>query len=57
MTKQSTSPVSFLANAARLPQKGMPVILTADQRQREALAAEHGLLSVESWRADLLVAP
>ena len=57
MTTQSTSPVSFLANVARLPQKGMPVVLTADQRQREALAADHGLLSVESWRADLLVAP
>jgi hypothetical protein len=57
MTKQSTSPVSFQANVARLPQKGMPVVLTADERQREALAADHGLLSVESWQADLLVAP
>src|SRR5262249_11944837 len=57
MTKQSTSPVSFLANVARLPQKGMPIVLTADQGQREALAADYGLLSVGSWRADLLVAP
>ncbi|TIV74245.1 MAG: DUF177 domain-containing protein, partial [Mesorhizobium sp.] len=28
----------------------------ADQRQREALAAEYELLSVESYRAELLVA-
>jgi hypothetical protein len=51
------SPVSFVANVARLPQKGLPVAVEADQRQREALAAEHELLSVESYRAELLVAP
>ncbi len=50
------SPVSFVANVARLPQKGLPVIVEADERQREALAAEHDLLSVESYRAELLVA-
>ena len=49
------SPVSFLANVARLPQKGLPVLVEANERQREALAAEHDLLSVESYRADLLV--
>ena len=48
------SPVSFLANVARLPQKGLPVLVEANERQREALAAEHDLLSVESYRADLL---
>ncbi|OHV87970.1 YceD family protein [Mesorhizobium sp. ORS 3428] len=51
------SPVSFVANVARLPQKGLPVVIEADERQRAALAAEHGLLSVESYRAELLVAP
>ncbi|PBC09287.1 DUF177 domain-containing protein [Mesorhizobium sp. WSM3859] len=50
------SPVSFVANVARLPQKGLPVLVEADQRQRGALAAEHDLLSVESYRAELLVA-
>ncbi|TIV29098.1 MAG: DUF177 domain-containing protein, partial [Mesorhizobium sp.] len=40
------SPVSFVANVARLPQKGLPVLVEADQRQREALAAEYDLLSV-----------
>ncbi|RUT95583.1 DUF177 domain-containing protein [Mesorhizobium sp. USDA-HM6] len=50
------SPVSFVANVARLPQKGLPVVVEADERQRAALAAEYDLLSVESYRAELLVA-
>jgi hypothetical protein len=49
------SPVSFRANVTRLPQKGLPVVIEADAAQRAALAEEHGLLSVESYRADLLV--
>jgi hypothetical protein len=55
--QESTSPVSFKVNVARLPKKGMPVIVEADARQREALARAHGLLSVERYRADLLVTP
>jgi Large ribosomal RNA subunit accumulation protein YceD len=51
------SPVSFMANVARLPQKGLPVVIEADPRQRAALASEHELLSVESYRAELLVEP
>ncbi|BAV52379.1 hypothetical protein MLTONO_7477 [Mesorhizobium loti] len=50
------SPVSFFANVARLPQKGLPVVIEADAAQRAALAEEHGLLSVEVYRAELLVA-
>lgn len=50
------SPVSFFANAARLPQKGLPVVIEADAAQRAALAEAHGLLSVEAYRAELLVA-
>lgn len=57
MKPQSGSPVSFIANVARLPQKGMPVIIAADEEQRARLAADHDLLSVESWRCELLVAP
>ncbi|WP_137929891.1 YceD family protein [Mesorhizobium comanense] len=49
------SPVSFFANVARLPQKGLPVVIEADAAQRAALAVEHGLLSVEAYRAELLV--
>jgi hypothetical protein len=51
------SPVSFKASVTRLPQKGMPVVVDADERQREALAAAHGLVSVERFHAQLLVAP
>lgn len=57
MREEPHSPVSFVANVAHLPQKGMPVVVVADPKQRAALAAEHGLLSVEEYRADLLVAP
>ena len=55
--REDVSPVSFKASVARLPQKGMPVVIDADARQREALAAAHGLLSVERFHADLVVAP
>ncbi|WP_027167947.1 DUF177 domain-containing protein [Mesorhizobium sp. WSM3224] len=50
------SPVSFAANVARLPQKGLPVVVEADERQREALAGKYDLLSIERYRAELLVA-
>ena len=41
MSKVSAaSPVSFEANVARLPHKGMPVVIEADAAQRAALAAE-----------------
>ncbi len=51
------SPVSFAAHVARLPQKGMPVSIEADAAQRAALARAHGLVSVERYRAELLVTP
>lgn len=54
---EADSPVSFEAHVSRLPQKGMPVVIDADPRQREALAHAHGLLSVEIFRAELLVTP
>jgi uncharacterized metal-binding protein YceD (DUF177 family) len=49
------TPVSFLANVARLPQKGMPVVIEADAKQRAKLAEQHGLVSVGRYRAELLV--
>ncbi|MEP9389260.1 DUF177 domain-containing protein [Mesorhizobium sp. KR9-304] len=55
--KEGASPVSFKASVTRLPQSGMPVLIDADARQREALAAAHGLVSVERFHAELLVAP
>ncbi|MGE0503106.1 MAG: DUF177 domain-containing protein [Rhizobiaceae bacterium] len=49
------SPVSFDAHVLRLPRDGLPVVIEADEKQRAALAKSHGLLSVESWIADLTV--
>lgn len=57
MQRLSPSPVAFNVNVMRLPEKGMPVVIDADEAQRAALAADHGLLDVEKWRAELLVAP
>lgn len=53
---EPASPVSFEVNVARLPQKGMPVVIEADEKQRTELAGIHGVLSVERFRADLHVA-
>jgi hypothetical protein len=55
MKQTRESPVSFLANVARLPQKGMPVVIDADPKQRAKLAEQHGLVSVGRYRAELLV--
>jgi hypothetical protein len=52
---EERSPVSFKANVSRLPQKGLPVVIEADARQRQALAVAHELVSVERFRAELLV--
>lgn len=54
--KEDVSPVSFNVFVTRLPQKGMPVVIDADARQREALASVHGLVSVERFHAELHVA-
>lgn len=55
--EEDTSPVSFRVHVARLPQKGMRVVVEPDARQRGVLAAAHGLVSVTRYRADLLVTP
>lgn len=52
---EARSPVSFEVHVARLPQKGLPVVVEADEAQRKALAAAHGLFTVESYRAEMLV--
>ena len=49
----SESPVSFAVHVARLPRKGVRVTIDADADQRAALAATHGLMSVDDFRADL----
>jgi uncharacterized metal-binding protein YceD (DUF177 family) len=53
MTDLMTSPVSFPVQVSRLPKKGMPVTIEADEAQREALARVHSLLSVRQYRVTL----
>jgi Large ribosomal RNA subunit accumulation protein YceD len=55
VTHEQHSPISFRASVVRLPQKGMPVTIEADEDQRRLLAQQHGLLGVECFRADLVV--
>lgn len=57
MSAAPSSPVSFVVTVARLPQKGMPVRIVADEKQRARLAEGHDLLAVRDFRAELLVAP
>ncbi|MBZ0164973.1 MAG: DUF177 domain-containing protein [Notoacmeibacter sp.] len=57
MTGAAVSPVSFAVHVARLPKNGMPVVIDASEGARLALAREHGLEDVESFRAELLVTP
>jgi hypothetical protein len=49
------SPISFNVHVKRLPEKGFPLTIEADEKQRAQLAAIHGLLAVERFRADLLI--
>lgn len=49
------SPLAFPVNVARLPARGMPVRIVADEAQRAELAGVHGLLTVDSLEAELLV--
>lgn len=51
------SPISFPVNVARLPQKGMPVRIDANEDQRAELAEIHGLEKVDSLMANLVVSP
>ena len=55
MTVKVNSPVSFPVHARRLPEKGLPVVIAPDAKARAALATDHDLVDVESFRADLLV--
>lgn len=57
MDHTAKSPVSFIAHVARLPHKGLPVVVEPGERERAALAREHELVAVKNYRAELLVAP
>lgn len=53
--KQNTSPISFKVNVARLPKKGMPVVIEASEAERAELARAHHLVAVDTFRAELTV--
>lgn len=55
MTTLQTSPISFPVDVRRLPQKGFPLIIEPDASTRGRLAAAHGLLAIEAFRAELLL--
>lgn len=57
MEHKAKSPVSFIAHVARLPQKGMSVVIDAGEKERAALATAHELVAVKHYRAELLVVP
>lgn len=55
--KSETSSVSLKVDASRLPSKGVIVQLEADERQRQALADQHGLEKVSDFRFKVRVEP
>lgn len=55
--KNEPSPVSMKVDATRLPAKGVAVKFEADERQRQALAALHGLEKVADFRFTAKVDP
>ncbi len=53
-TSDGASPVSFPIRARAIPKAGTPVEFNADAKQRESLAARHGLPEVKSFSVSLL---
>lgn len=57
MTKPGNSVLSFNVNVSQLPRKGRHVRVEPGPAELSRLPVEHGLVSVDSFCADLLVAP
>jgi hypothetical protein len=55
MTASSQGSIPHMVSVARLPQNGMPLKLTANENERLALAKAHDLISVQSFKAELLI--
>ena len=53
---ESHGALSHKVSVNRLPQRGMPVRIEANDKERVALARDHGLVEVKSLVADLVVA-
>ena len=57
MTQEDRSAISQDVNVHQLPRKGRHVCIEPQSEKLLRLAEEHGLVSVDRFRADLLVAP
>lgn len=55
MTSSARSPVAFPVSVVRLPQKGMPVTVQANEEQCASLADAHQLTAVHMFVAELLL--
>jgi len=55
MKREERSPIGFAVDVRRLPNKGFPVTIEADEAQRRQLAEAHGLEQVIRFEARLLV--
>jgi hypothetical protein len=55
MMLDEKSPISFVVDTRRLPQKGFPLVIELNEAERVALAKAHELVSVDAFRAELLV--
>ncbi len=55
MTQMITGSIPHFVSVARLPQKGMPVRLVANEKELKLLAKAHALESVLSFKAELVV--
>jgi uncharacterized metal-binding protein YceD (DUF177 family) len=52
-----TPALKFLVAVHHLPQKGLTVTIKADERERAALARDHGLEAVHSFEAEFQIMP
>jgi Large ribosomal RNA subunit accumulation protein YceD len=55
MTGKLQGAIPHMVSVARLPQNGMNLKLTANEKERRALAKAHELISVQSFTAELLI--
>lgn len=49
--------ISYPVNVRSLPVKGVRIKIDADEKERQKLKENHGLLAVDSFRADIHISP
>lgn len=55
MTGKPQGAIPHMVSVARLPQNGMQLTLKANDKELRALANDHDLVSVQSFKAELLI--